>query len=120
MKLVLNKKTVTTILIVIIIAIRIMEDIMNLTEQEIADWRVRYYKSTEDIDLTLENLEKIIPLSPDAYDKKYGQDNQEIDFSEEEEINLRTETNNKINEYSNKINEEISKLSDFLKTFLIP
>ena len=32
--------------------LKVMEDLMNLTEQEIADWRVRYYKSTEDHDLT--------------------------------------------------------------------
>ena len=59
--------------------IKIMEDIMNLTEQQISNWRVRYYKSTEDHDLTLENLTKIIPLTPKSYDAKFGQDDRDID-----------------------------------------
>jgi hypothetical protein len=50
---------------------------MNLTEQDISDWRVRYYKSTVDHDLTEEVLEEIIPLSPKAYDAKYSNDEEE-------------------------------------------
>ena len=65
---------------------KLMEDIMNLTEQEIADWRVRYYKSTEDHELTEENLEKIIPSTPEEYDRKYGKDDEEIDAEEPEDI----------------------------------
>jgi len=61
--------------------IRVMEDLINLTEQELSDWRVRYYKSTEDHDLTEETLEQIIPLSPKAYDAKYSQD-EEVDVEE--------------------------------------
>ena len=57
--------------------IKIMEDVMNLTEQDISDWRVRYYKSTKDHDLTEEVLEEIIPLSPKDYDAKYGNDEEE-------------------------------------------
>jgi hypothetical protein len=64
---------------------QIMEDIMNLTEQDISDWRVRYYKSTEDQDLTIETLEQIIPLTPEAYDAKYGQDEEELDVEEPEQ-----------------------------------
>jgi hypothetical protein len=56
-----------------------MEDVMNLTEQDISDWRVRYYKSTVDHDLSEEVLEEIIPLSPKAYNAKYGQDTAELD-----------------------------------------
>jgi hypothetical protein len=59
--------------------IKIMEDVMNLTEQDISDWRVRYYKSNLDHDLNEEVLEEIIPLSPKAYDAKYGQDTAELD-----------------------------------------
>jgi hypothetical protein len=66
--------------------LKVMEDLMNLTEQEIADWRVRYYKSTEDHDLTLENLQKIIPLTPDVYDAKYGKDEEEVDVEEPKDI----------------------------------
>ena len=65
--------------------IEIMEDIMNLTEQELSDWRVRYYKSTQDNDLTAETLEQIIPLTPEAYDAKYGEDEEEVDVEEPEQ-----------------------------------
>ena len=65
--------------------IQVMEDLMNLTGQELSDWRVRYYKSTEDHDLTAETLEQIIPLSPEAYDAKYGNEDEEIDAEEPEQ-----------------------------------
>ena len=52
--------------------LQIMEDIMNLTEQDIADWRVRYQDSNSDHDLTIENLHRLIPLTANAYIKKYG------------------------------------------------
>jgi hypothetical protein len=54
--------------------IKLMEDLMNLTGQELSDWRVRYYKSTEDNDLTSETLEQIIPLTPEAYSAKYDEE----------------------------------------------
>ena len=59
--------------------LEIMDDLMNLTEQKIEDWRVRYYKSTADNDLTEESLASIIPLTPEAYDAKYGKDDEEIE-----------------------------------------
>ena len=55
----------------------IMNDLINLTEQTIDDWRVRYYKSTTDNELTPEALANIIPLSSESYDTKYGKDNDE-------------------------------------------
>jgi hypothetical protein len=55
----------------------IMNDLMNLTEQTIEEWRVRYYKSTTDNELTQEALTNIIPLSSEAYDAKYGKDDDE-------------------------------------------
>ena len=55
----------------------IMNDLMNLTEQKIEDWRVRYYKSTTDNELTPDVLADIIPLTSEAYDAKYGKDDEE-------------------------------------------
>lgn len=55
----------------------IMNDLMNLTEQKIEDWRVRYYKSTTDNELTSEVLADIVPLTSEAYDAKYGKDDEE-------------------------------------------
>ena len=57
--------------------IAIMNDLMNLTEQKIEDWRVRYYKSTTDNELTPDVLADIIPLTSEAYDAKYGKDDEE-------------------------------------------
>jgi len=65
--------------------IEIMEDIMNLTDQKTEEWRVRYYKSTTDNDLTQESLANIIPLTPEAYDAKYGDEDEEVDSTEPEQ-----------------------------------
>ena len=57
--------------------IAMMEDIMRLTEQELSDWRVRYHSNTTDHELTLEDLAEMVPLSPEEYDAKYSNDDQE-------------------------------------------
>ena len=62
----------------------IMNDLMNLTEQKIEDWCIRYYKSTTDNELTLEVLANIIPLTAEAYDAKYGNDEEIIDTEPED------------------------------------
>ena len=59
--------------------IEIMQDLMNLTEQELDDWRVRYQKSLIDYDLTEQSLAGVIPLTPEAYNKKYQKDTEELD-----------------------------------------
>ena len=50
----------------------LMSDIMNLTEQKIGDWRVRYYKAHKEQTLSLESLIDLIPQTPEAYEKLYG------------------------------------------------
>lgn len=57
--------------------IDLMEDLMNVTEQNISDWRVRYYKARKETELTRDALESLIPKSPEEYNRKYGQE--EID-----------------------------------------
>lgn len=57
----------------------IMEDIMHLTDQQLSEWTVRYRKSVEDHPLTQEELETIIPLTPEAYNKKYKKEQDELD-----------------------------------------
>jgi hypothetical protein len=59
--------------------VQLMDDLMNLTEQKIEDWRVRYQKSDKDHPLTVESLQEIIPLSPEAYEEKYGDIHNELD-----------------------------------------
>ena len=59
--------------------IRIMEDVMNLTDQELSDWRFQYRKSDKNHDLVEEELQKIIPLTPEDYDRKYEREQEELD-----------------------------------------
>jgi hypothetical protein len=55
----------------------LMTDLMNVTSQDVSDWRVRYYKAHKEQELSLESLKSLIPTSPEAYERRYGQ--QEID-----------------------------------------
>jgi hypothetical protein len=66
--------------------IEIMEDIMNLTSQKIEEWRVRYYKSVTDHELTKESLSNIIPLTSEEYSAKYDKEDEEVDTEEPEDI----------------------------------
>jgi len=58
---------------------QMMEDLMNLTEQKIEDWRVRYQKSNKDHTMTVDTIKDIVPLTPEAYEKKYGDIHAELD-----------------------------------------
>ena len=53
-----------------------MADLMNLTEQDISEWRVRY-RSGRDHELTEKNLQDMIPKTPSEYREQFG--HQEID-----------------------------------------
>lgn len=50
----------------------LMDDLMNLTDQKLSDWRVRYYKSHQETRLSDESIKKMIPSSPEAYTRAYG------------------------------------------------
>lgn len=51
-----------------------MGDLMNLTDQKLEDWRVRYYKSHTERKFSKEALEELIPLTPEEYETAYGQE----------------------------------------------
>jgi hypothetical protein len=55
----------------------LITDLLNLTEQKIEDWRVRYYKARKELPLSVEALQELVPASPEEYEEKYGQ--KEID-----------------------------------------
>jgi hypothetical protein len=50
----------------------LMNDLMNLTDQDISEWRVRYHTSTKDHKLDKDSLREIIPLDAKEYEKQYG------------------------------------------------
>ena len=54
-----------------------ISDLVNLTEQDITDWRVLYFKSNKEHDLTVEALSQIMPLTPAKYRAKYEKDAEE-------------------------------------------
>lgn len=59
--------------------IQMLEDIMNLTGQELNEWTMRYRTSSADHEVTPEAIKKVVPLTPDAYSKKYEKDKDELD-----------------------------------------
>ena len=46
-----------------------MHDLMNVTDQKLSDWRVRYYKTHKQAPYSLEALEDLIPATPKDYDR---------------------------------------------------
>jgi len=65
-----------------------MTDIMNTTEQEADEWRVRYYDGREDHKLDLETLAKLIPNSPEAYRQQFPEEKPEEEETEESSKDL--------------------------------
>lgn len=47
--------------------ILMMEDVMNLTDQKLEEWTVRYHKNSQLEPLTLEALKRLVPSSPKEY-----------------------------------------------------
>jgi hypothetical protein len=52
----------------------LMSDLMNLTDQNVEDWRVRYYKSHKETQLSADSLKQLIPDTPEKYNALYGQE----------------------------------------------
>lgn len=57
----------------------LMEDLMNLTAQELSAWRFKYYRSSTEHELSQDNLRSVISLSSDNYKKKFEKDDIDID-----------------------------------------
>lgn len=52
--------------------ISMMTDVMNLTLEDIDDWRFQYHTDTTDYELTEENLAKLVPVSAEEYQRRHG------------------------------------------------
>lgn len=59
--------------------IHMLDDVTNLTGFKTSQWRVRYYKGTDDHDLSPETLKSIMPLDPAAYRKKFNIKDEKFD-----------------------------------------
>ena len=53
---------------------QLLSDILNLTDQDLDDWTFQYRKNSKKHDVTVNNLANIIPLTPEAYTSKFGDD----------------------------------------------
>ena len=51
---------------------QLMSDIMNLTDNDLSDWKFQYRKNSREHDITPENLADIIPMTPQSYRSKFG------------------------------------------------
>jgi hypothetical protein len=60
--------------------IEMMEDLMNLTEQDLGEWRLRYQTSTTDHELSEESINALVPLTSEAYKAKFGKDEQKAEL----------------------------------------
>ena len=58
---------------------RLLGDIKNLTEVDPSEWRVVYRKSDKEHDLTEEVLARLIPLTPNEYNRKFQREQDELD-----------------------------------------
>lgn len=49
-----------------------MQDIMNLTDQDISEWTVQIRSNPSQIELTVDNIKNNVPLTSSTYLSKYG------------------------------------------------
>lgn len=59
--------------------IELFEDLKNLTDLDISDWDVEYYKPQKKIELNIESLKAAIPTTPEAYRMLYKNKKDDID-----------------------------------------
>jgi len=52
----------------------IVKDLLNLTEQDISEWKFTYYKTNSSVELTEENLTNTVVTSPEKYKTKFKPD----------------------------------------------
>jgi hypothetical protein len=53
---------------------KLLQDMMNLTEQSIEDWRVRYRSDETDHEATVNSIADLVPLSAKSYNERYGKE----------------------------------------------
>lgn len=58
---------------------KLVDDLMSLTEQSVSDYKIKYRKSTEKHPLSQEVLERLIPLTPEDYKMKFDKEQKEIE-----------------------------------------
>jgi len=78
-----------------------MQDLMNLTDQDISDWRLRYQTSTKDHELSEESINALVPLTSEAYQAKFGKDEKKAELDKLKAVaGVKVDTKAPKNEYT--------------------
>lgn len=64
--------------------LKLLSDLMNLTEQDLDEWRFQYRKKSTEYDLSEENIRKMVLLTPRNYIAKFGDDEEDVDLDDED------------------------------------
>ena len=54
------------------LVVGLMEDIMNLTDQKMSDWRLMFRSSPEEFEITADNIRNNVPLTSEDYLRRFG------------------------------------------------
>jgi hypothetical protein len=57
----------------------LVDNVLNLTGQKLSEWSFLYRKNSRKFDITVDNLRQHVPLTPDSYIKKFGEESSEVD-----------------------------------------
>ena len=82
--------------------IKMMSDVMRLTEQDFADWRVRYHKSAQDHELSADSLRSQIVLTPEKYRARYDKEKNDLD-SLKAAAGVKIDTRAPVNDFTESI-----------------
>jgi hypothetical protein len=63
----------------------LLEDILNLTDQDIDDWKFQYRKSSTEHDINPKEIASVVPTTPEEYDAKFGESDKESDNIESDD-----------------------------------
>ena len=58
---------------------KMVDDILNLTDQKLSDWHWQYQKNKTEFPIDPVMIRKYVPLSPDQYIARFGEEMDEID-----------------------------------------
>jgi len=63
--------------------IGLLDDVLNLADQNLADWSFQYRKDPKKYSITTDNIKNHVPLSDKIYVKTYGQEDPDKDFEKD-------------------------------------
>jgi hypothetical protein len=57
--------------------VALLEDILNLTDQDINEWKFQYRKSSTEHDINAQEIASVVPTTPEEYDAKFGESDED-------------------------------------------